>query len=292
MSDTKAPQSPWAKVIAGMSGGAIEALVLQPLDVMKTRLQLDKTKKYSGMINCGVSIYHKEGASALYKGLAPFVTHLTVKYALRFGTFGYMKDMFGKSTSSTFLAGLFAGLVEATMIVTPFEVVKTRLQQQEGTRNLKYTGAIKTAVLIVKEEGLSALWRGVVPTMFRNGSNSAFNFLTFSLLSTHWIGKRENDGLNIPMWKSAVAGFIAASVGPCCNCPMDVVKTRLMAQIVLPGMTPKYKGFISTLKLIAHEEGVAALWKGLGPRLARVAPGQAVTWTVVTQVMYFMEHGL
>lgn len=35
-------------------------------------------------------------------------------------------------------AGMMAGLTEAVLIVTPFEVVKTRLQQQEGSKNLKY----------------------------------------------------------------------------------------------------------------------------------------------------------
>jgi hypothetical protein len=80
----------------------------QPLDVTKTRLQLDKTGRYNGMVDCGVKIYQKEGAAALYKGLSPFVAHLTLKYALRFGTFGFFKKLLGaggdsKSSKDTFL---------------------------------------------------------------------------------------------------------------------------------------------------------------------------------------------
>lgn len=46
----------------------------------------------------------------------------------------------------------------------------------------------------------------------------------------------------------------------------------------------KYQGFIHAFKTILAEEGVLALYKGLLPRLMRLAPGQAITWTVVEQV--------
>ena len=48
---------------------------------------------------------------------------------------------------------------------------------------------------------------------------------------------------------------------------------------MLAGAAPKYTGMLSTMAVIAREEGLGALWKGLVPRLARVAPGQAITWT-------------
>lgn len=38
------------------------------------------------------------------------------------------------------------------------------------------------------------------------------------------------------------------------------------------------------------EEGFLALYKGLLPRLARIAPGQAITWTVVEQVTQFLSE--
>lgn len=299
--------SPWVTVMAGMAGGATEALALQPLDVTKTRLQLDKSGMYRGMVDCGRQIVAQEGVASLYKGLAPFVTHLTLKYALRFGSFAVFRDSMGSSGASgvspapgtlaarlealkPFLAGMSAGVVEAVMIVTPFEVVKTRLQQQVGRTNLKYQGALHCGVTVVKEEGLTALWRGVMPTIFRNGSNSAFNFGAMGLLSQYWLRKDVADGQSVPVWKTSVAGLISASIGPMLNCPLDVTKTRLMAQVVLPGVVPKYKGVLGTMAVIVREEGVAALWKGLGPRLARVAPGQAITWSVVTKVTEWFQH--
>ena len=46
----------------------------------------------------------------------------------------------------------------------------------------------------------------------------------------------------------------------------------------------------SSLRALFPRVLTAALWKGLGPRLARVAPGQAITWSVVSQVMTFFER--
>lgn len=48
--------------------------------------------------------------------------------------------------------------------------------------------------------------------------------------------------------------------------------------MVVPGQAPKYGGFASGIALIAKEEGIRALWKGLTPRLMRIMPGQAITF--------------
>lgn len=59
---------------------------------------------------------------------------------------------------------------------------------------------------------------------------------------------------------------------------IDVVKTRIQKQIIIPGKEPKYRGIIQSCRLIAQEEGVGSLWRGLTPRLLRIVPGQAITF--------------
>lgn len=285
-----------------MAGGVAEACALQPLDTAKTRLQLDSAGKYRGLVHCTRTIAAEEGVGALYKGLTPFIAHLTTKYAMRFGVFGYLRNAMGGNSGTerqqmarNFTAGLIAGVTEAILIVTPFEVIKTRLQKQKGmdTAALKYKGPIHTVRTIVAEEGVRALWNGVWPTAIRQGSNQAFNFMMFIFLQKNVFGRDDGDGQSQSLWKPFLNGLIASCFGPVCNCPMDVIKTRLMAQSGAPGEVQKYTGFIQAFGVIRKEEGMAALWKGLGPRLARLAPGQAITWTVVTQVqiMYEQRYG-
>jgi len=287
------------KLVAGMAGGLAEACLLQPLDVAKTRLQLDKEKKYKGMFDCLRKVVKEEGPKALYKGLTPFVTHLTLKYALRFGLFEKIRVVLngGKTTASSngqnFIAGLAVGCIEATMIVTPFEVIKTRLQKQKGNVDLKYKGPIDVVVKVVREEGLRRLWSGNVPTVIRQGSNQAFNFMSMQILNETLWGKKQGDGKTLEVWKTLLNGLLAGAVGPCFNAPVDVIKTRMMAQTYVPGEPIKYKNWFQAGKLIAQEEGPRALWKGIIPRLTRLAPGQAITWTVVMRLTsWFEEQGV
>jgi solute carrier family 25 (mitochondrial citrate transporter), member 1 len=68
-------------------------------------------------------------------------------------------------------------------------------------------------------------------------------------------------------------------MGPFSNAPIDTIKTRLQKNPAQPGETA-----ISRITNIASEmwkqEGVRSFYKGITPRVMRVAPGQAVTFTV------------
>ncbi|CAN1303528.1 Mitochondrial succinate-fumarate transporter 1 [Linum perenne] len=116
------------KAMSGSLGGIMEACCLQPIDVIKTRLQLDRTGAYRGIVHCGSTVIQTEGVRALWKGLTPFATHLTLKYSLRMGTNAVLQSAFKDSqtghlsNSSRLLSGFGAGVLEALVIVTPFEV--------------------------------------------------------------------------------------------------------------------------------------------------------------------------
>ncbi|KAJ4970317.1 hypothetical protein NE237_003416 [Protea cynaroides] len=288
---------PYVKAVAGSMGGIVEACCLQPIDVIKTRLQLDRSGAYKGIFHCGATIVRTEGVRALWKGLTPFATHLTLKYALRMGSNALLQAAFKDSHTGNIsihgrlLSGLGAGVIEALAIVTPFEVVKIRLQQQKGLSPelLKYKGPVHCARMIIREEGLFGLWAGAAPTVMRNGMNQAAMFTSKNAFDVILWRKHEGDGKVLQPWQSMVSGFMAGTVGPICTGPFDVVKTRLMAQS-RSGDGVKYKGMFHAIRTIAAEEGVLALWKGLLPRLMRIPPGQAIVWAVADQVTGFYER--
>ncbi|KAL3838138.1 hypothetical protein ACJIZ3_022729 [Penstemon smallii] len=288
---------PYMKAVSGSLGGVMEACCLQPIDVIKTRLQLDRTGAYRGIIHCGTTITRSEGVRALWKGLTPFATHLTLKYTLRMGSNAVLQSAFKDSQTGNLshqgrlLAGFGAGVLEALVIVTPFEVVKIRLQQQRGLSPelLKYKGPIHCARMIIREEGLFGLWAGAAPTVMRNGTNQAAMFSAKNAFDGILWNKHEGDRKVIQPWQSMISGFLAGTVGPMCTGPFDVVKTRLMAQNRSGGEL-KYKGMFHAIKTIHAEEGLQALWKGLLPRLMRIPPGQAIMWAVADQVTGFYER--
>ncbi|TXG68502.1 hypothetical protein EZV62_003437 [Acer yangbiense] len=291
---------PYMKAVSGLLGGIVEACCLQPIDVIKTRLQLDRTGTYRGIVHCGTTVSRTESIRALWKGLTPFATHLTLKYTLRMGSNAVFLSVFkdsqtGKiSNHSQLLSGFGAGVLEALTIVTPFEVVKIRLQQQKGLSSelLKYKGPVHCVRTIIREEGLRGLWgvwAGAAPTVMRNGTNQAAMFTAKNSFDLFLWKKHEGDGKILQPWQSMISGFFAGTVGPFCTGPFDVVTTRLMAQNQ-QGSELKYKGMIHEIRMIYSEEGLLALWKGLLPRLMRIPPGQAIMWAVADQVTGLYER--
>jgi solute carrier family 25 (mitochondrial citrate transporter), member 1 len=267
----------WVTVVSGSAGGLMEAIVCQPLDVVKTRLQLERAGgKYHGMRDCFRSIYQMEGWRALYRGLTPFSFHLVTKYALRFGTYSAIHSR----SPNALVAGAVAGAVEAVVVVTPCEVVKTRLQQ----RNSVYRNTLECLRGVVLNEGPTALLRGVTPTIVRQASNQASNFFVVDWFNRRVWHKRDARHM-LPLWQTAVSGIIAGAVGPTLNHPFDVVKSRMMAQ----NSVYVSNGVSGTLRRIVAEEGIGALYRGFCPRLARVAPGQMVTWMTVLRMQSLLS---
>ncbi|KAM1110660.1 hypothetical protein ACFX2I_009892 [Malus domestica] len=195
------------------------------------------------------------------------------------------------SNHGRLISGFGAGVLEALIIVTPFEVVKIRLQQQKGLSLglLKYKGPIHCARTIIREEGIRGLWSGAAPTVMRNGTNQAAMFTAKNAFDVLLWKKHEGDGRVLLPWQSMISGFLAGTAGPICTGPFDVVKTRLMAQSRGVDGKMKYKGMIHAIRTIYAEEGLLALWKGLLPRLMRIPPGQAIMWTVADQVIGLYE---
>ncbi|CAM9762661.1 unnamed protein product, partial [Hapterophycus canaliculatus] len=182
-----------------------------------------------------------------------------------------------------FLAGLGSGVTEAVLVVTPAEVCKIRMQAQfhslldpQEMARRKYRNVLQTAALVAREEGVGALYKGLAPTVLRQGCNQAVNFTFYQIFKTQlssYLGRDE-----LASWQHMLLGGISGGIGPCVNNPLDVVKTRLQKQVFILGQAPKYGGFVPGISLIAKEEGVKALWKGLTPRLMRIMPGQAITF--------------
>jgi solute carrier family 25 citrate transporter 1 len=234
-------------------------------------------------------IVQREGFFALYKGLTAVYTGIIPKMAIRFVSFEQYKDLLadytplGRSTTATFTAGLASGLTEAILVVTPAEVCKIRMQSQYHSmvdpaqmQHRKYSNVFQTAYTIVREEGLGALYKGVVPTMLRQGCNQAVNFTAYNAIKKSILERQQTTEL--ASWQSLMIGGFSGGMGPIVNNPLDVVKTRLQKQVVHEGKQPKYTGLVQACVVIAREEGPLALWKGITPRLLRIMPGQAITF--------------
>ncbi|MCJ1392666.1 hypothetical protein MMC18_005536 [Xylographa bjoerkii] len=196
---------------------------------------------------------------------------------------------------NAFLAGLAAGVTEAVAVVTPMEVIKIRLQAQYHSMAdpldiPKYRNAAHALYTVLREEGFGAIYRGVALTALRQGTNQAVNFTAYSefksLLQQWQPAYHEKE---LPSYQTMMIGLVSGAMGPLSNAPIDTIKTRLQRTPAREGETA-----ISRVRAIARDmfkqEGFHAFYKGITPRIMRVAPGQAVTFTVYEYIKEKLEH--
>ncbi|KAH3902523.1 probable Succinate/fumarate mitochondrial transporter [Saccharomycodes ludwigii] len=302
MSQKKKSSNPAINLLAGGTAGLFEALCCHPLDTIKVRMQIyrrsaDANIKPPGPIKTAKAIYGQEGLLAFYKGLGAVVIGIIPKMAIRFSSYEFYRTLLADketgrvSTGNTFIAGVGAGITEAVIIVNPMEVVKIRLQSQKRAVTAgaepKYKNAIQACYTIVKEEGFGALYRGVSLTAARQATNQGANFTVYSKLKEA-LQDYHGSAENLPSWQTSFIGLISGAIGPFSNAPLDTIKTRLQKD----KSTSKQSGWIriATIgKQLVKEEGVRALYKGITPRVMRVAPGQAVTFTVYEFIRKHLE---
>ncbi|PWY99024.1 putative ODC2-mitochondrial 2-oxodicarboxylate carrier [Testicularia cyperi] len=282
----------YAQFTAGAIAGVTELLCLYPLDVVKTRMQLQgKTsapgaERYNGMVDAFRKIIKSEGAGRLYRGLVPPLMLEAPKRAVKFAA----NDFWGKTyrnitgtdkmtQSLSVLTGCSAGATESVVVV-PFELVKIRLQDRAQSH--LYTGPMDVVRKIIQADGVLGLYAGLESTFWRhvlwNGGYFGCIFQVKSLLP-----KPSNKPEEIR--NNFISGAIGGFVGTALNTPADVVKSRIQNTPNVPGVPRKYNWTFPSMLMIAREEGAGALYKGFTPKVLRLAPGGGVLLLVVEIVL-------
>ncbi|KAJ1411274.1 Mitochondrial carrier UCP-like [Sesbania bispinosa] len=158
----------------------------------------------------------------------------------------------------------------------PLDTAKVRLQLQKqavagDVASLpKYKGMLGTVATIAREEGLSALWKGIVPGLHRQCLYGGLRIGLYEPVKTFYVGK-DHVG-DVPLSKKILAAFTTGAVAITVANPTDLVKVRLQAEGKLPpGVPRRYTGSLNAYSTIVKQEGVGALWTGLGPNVARNA---------------------
>ncbi|OJI97583.1 hypothetical protein ASPVEDRAFT_37010 [Aspergillus versicolor CBS 583.65] len=297
-SNTQAPLPFAYQFVAGAVAGVSEILVMYPLDVVKTRVQLQQgagaagEEGYNGMFDCFRKIIRNEGASRLYRGISAPILMEAPKRATKFAandSWGsFYRNLFGvqkQNQSLAILTGATAGATES-FVVVPFELVKIRLQDRASAG--KYNGMLDVVRKIVAAEGPLALYNGLESTLWRhilwNSGYFGCIFQVRAQMPTPEPGNKAQQTRN-----DLIAGSIGGTAGTLLNTPMDVVKSRIQNSPKVAGQTPKYNWAWPAVGTVMKEEGFAALYKGFTPKVLRLGPGGGILLVVFTGVMDFFR---
>ncbi|KAF8200320.1 citrate transporter [Pholiota molesta] len=265
-------EKPLHSLFAGATAGAIEAFVTYPTEFVKTRSQFKG--KREGPIKIIKDTVKAKGITGLYSGCSALVVGNSVKAGVRFVSYDHFKQMLadpeGKVSAPRSLLGVFA--------VTPSETIKTKLIDDAKRPNPQYRGLIHGTISIVKQEGISGIYRGLFLCMFtllcfmmRQGANSAVRFTTYSTLK-QFVQGTARPGQPLP---SAIT-FVTVYT----TMPLDVIKTRMQSL----DARAQYRNSFHCAYRIFTEEGIRRFWTGTTPRLTRLVLSGGIVFTVYENI--------
>ena len=279
----------------GSVAGAIGATVVYPIDLVKTRMQNQRTVKlatisgeqalYRNSMDCFAKVIRGEGIIGLYRGLLPQLVGVAPEKAIKLTmndlVRGLLRDRKSGNISivSEVISGGFAGASQV-IFTNPLEIVKIRLQIQGEALKLNPNHVRFSAGSIVKELGLKGLYKGGAACLLRDIPFSSIYFTAYSHLKTdlfhegRQIGPDERKKKLSPL-ELLSAGAIAGMPASYLATPADVIKTRLQV-VPRPGQQT-YHGIVDAATKIYSQEGLSAFFKGGPARVFRSSPQFGVT---------------
>ncbi|KAL8243139.1 hypothetical protein R6Q59_009397 [Mikania micrantha] len=302
-----------ASIVAGCS--------THPLDLIKVRMQLHGESvavpnpnlrpafAYSGAVtmpqpppalaragpvSVGVKIFQTEGVAALFSGISATVLRQSLYSTTRMGLYEIFRKKWTDDNTGTFplsrkiTAGLLAGGIGAA-VGNPADVAMVRMQADGRlpvAQRRNYKGVSDAIATMVKQEGVTSLWRGSSLTVNRAMIVTASQLASYDQIKETLIKNGVmGDGLGTHVTASFAAGFVASVASN----PVDVIKTRVMNMTVVEGVAPPYKGAVDCAVKTVRAEGPMALYKGFIPTISRQGPFTVVLFVTLEQVRKLLK---
>ena len=288
----------WERLVSGAASGMICRTIAQPLDVIKIRFQLQiepisksaiHASKYTGISHTIRVMLREEGIRSFWKGLMASQLISICYTPIQFTAFYFFTEQsvtklgFRSTSPLTHLScGSLAGMV-AIVAAHPFDTLRTRMVGQ-GEPKL-YRNQIHACKLILRHEGISGLYRGLLPNVALVGPQAGATFFSYEVCKQFW-GKLMPDpalkeGLLCNLSSGAVSGIFSKSL----IYPLDSIKKRLQVQGFEEarnkfGSTRSYRGVIDCTVKICREEGFFGLYKGFLPSIYKAAAVTALNFAI------------
>ncbi|XP_078055601.1 mitochondrial adenyl nucleotide antiporter SLC25A24-A-like [Mustelus asterias] len=158
------------------------------------------------------------------------------------------------------IAGGTAGGVSRTM-TAPFDRLRVLMQVYSSRHNkMKISGGINA---MVKEGGVSSMWRGNLTNILKIGPELAFKFMAYEELKTIITGEPENLGIK----ERFLAGSMAGAFSQTATYPVEMLKTRMMLR-----KTGEPRELYTHISNIFKNEGASSFYRGYVPNILGIIP--------------------
>ncbi|KAL9052919.1 MAG: hypothetical protein Q9162_005097 [Coniocarpon cinnabarinum] len=244
-----------------------------PVDVVKTRIQLDPVTYNTGMFGGFRKVVATEGAGALLTGFGPTAAGYFLQGAFKFGGYEFFKqqsiNVVGyenarQNRTAVYLVSSAMAEFFADIALCPLEATRIRLVSEPTFASGLLSGFGK----IVRQEGVGALYSGFGPILFKQVPYTMAKFVVYekvaeaaykNFFDKSTLSDAGQTGVNLG--SGLIAGFAAAIVSQ----PADTMLSKINKTKAAPG-----EGTVSRLVKIGGELGLRGSYAGIGTRLVMV----------------------
>ncbi|KAJ2891067.1 uncharacterized protein MKZ38_000948 [Zalerion maritima] len=259
---------------------------LTPVDVVKTRIQLDPATYNRGMIGGFKQVVQNEGAGALLTGVGPTFAGYFLQGAFKFGGYEFFKqqsiNLVGLETATQYRTGVYlassaAAEFFADIALCPLEATRIRLVSEPTYASGLVSGFSK----MLKSEGIGAFYAGFGPICLKQIPYTMAKFVVYEKVAetvfSVYPKKEMSNGMQTVtnLGSGLIAGFAAAIVSQ----PADTMLSKINKTKGLPG-----EGTTSRLIKIGKELGLRGSYGGIGARLFMVGTLTAFQFAIYGDV--------
>ncbi|KAK0554456.1 mitochondrial phosphate carrier protein [Tilletia horrida] len=250
--------------------------MMTPVDVVKTRIQLEPPGKRVGMLTMARNIVASEGPGGLLTGFAPTAVGYLIQGGLKFAGYEFWKRQFvilagsqetaQQYRTAIYLTGASIAEVFATLALTPLEAARIRLVSERGYASNLFGALTK----MTAQEGIGGLYAGLIPILCKQVPYAIGQFTTNEFM--HELVERSIDKKAVEESSKAGevgiqlgCGLVAGAVAAILSHPADTLLSKINQGGGGSG------GTVSRLVKLAQETGPIRIWAGLGPRILMTA---------------------
>ncbi|KAL0481777.1 mitochondrial phosphate carrier protein [Acrasis kona] len=257
-----------------------------PIDVVKTRIQIDPELKGFGMVRATKSILSTQSPSVLMTGFGATAVGYLIQGGTKFAGYEFFKKQFVDMTSSPesatsnrtliYLSASTAAEFFADILLCPLEATRIRLVSDKSYATGLTSGFLKMA----RTEGLKGFYSGFIPLLCKQVPYAIGQFTTHEWLNEIIYKKIGNKKLShlettaVELSSGIGAGVVAAVLSH----PADTLLSKINKGAGGDGSA------MNKLIVLAKEAGPKGIWAGLGPRILMTSFLVAGQFVVYAQV--------
>lgn len=292
------------EIISGLTAGTVTTIVTHPLDLIKLRLQLAATDSAKSTYYNQIQTIAKDAGNRqllveAYRGLGINLIGNSIAWGFYFGSYRYSKDIvFGLTSSPTmqskfmndrnmttsmYLVSAMLSGVATAVLTNPLWVIKTRIMST--STKVGYTSTWNAITRIIKEEGFTTFWKGLVPSLF-GVSQGAIYFAIYDTLKLKYLHDL-NDVEEKRLTPVETIGITSLSkmISVSAVYPLQLIKTNMQS---FNSESNENSRMSSLIKSIWKKNGLPGFYKGLIANLVRAIPSTCITFSIYENFKYIL----